>query len=43
MPLAAGLAVGLALLMADSLMIFRKDRRCLHDLVADTLVTKRNR
>lgn len=36
-------AVGLALLMADSLMIFRKDRRCLHDLVADTLVTKRNR
>ncbi len=34
--------IGLALLMADSLMIFRKDRRCLHDLVADTLVTKRN-
>ncbi|MFZ2276343.1 MAG: RDD family protein [Prosthecobacter sp.] len=33
--------LGLALLMADSLMIFRKDRRCLHDLVADTLVTKR--
>lgn len=36
-------AVGLALLMADSLMIFRKDRRCLHDLVADTLVTKRDK
>ncbi|MHB1082283.1 MAG: RDD family protein [Prosthecobacter sp.] len=34
-------AVGLVLLMADSLMIFRKDRRCLHDLVADTQVTKR--
>lgn len=34
--------IGLALLLADSFMIFRKDRRCLHDLVADTLVTKRN-
>ena len=34
--------MGWALLMADYLMIFRKDRRCLHDLVADTLVTKRN-
>lgn len=33
--------MGWALLMADYLMIFRKDRRCLHDLVADTLVTKR--
>jgi len=34
--------IGLALLLTDSLMIFRKDRRCLHDMVADTLVTKRN-
>lgn len=34
--------IGLALLMTDSLMIFRKDRRCLHDMVADTVVTKRN-
>lgn len=31
--------IGLALLLVDSLMIFRKDRRCLHDLLADTLVT----
>ncbi len=35
--------VGLSLLLADCLMIFRKDRRCLHDLVADTLVARRNR
>lgn len=34
--------IGLALLLTDSLLIFRKDRRCLHDLIADTLVTKRN-
>ncbi len=33
--------VGVALLIADSLMIFRKDRRCLHDMIAETLVTKR--
>ncbi len=33
--------MGWALLMADYLMVFRKDRRCLHDLIADTLVTKR--
>ncbi|OYW74927.1 MAG: hypothetical protein B7Z37_15605 [Verrucomicrobia bacterium 12-59-8] len=35
--------VGLALLLTDGLMIFRADRRCLHDLVAGTLVTKRSR
>ncbi|WP_395753397.1 RDD family protein [Prosthecobacter sp.] len=35
--------VGVALLLTDSLLIFRQDRRCLHDLIADTLVTKRNR
>ncbi|WP_395736587.1 RDD family protein [Prosthecobacter sp.] len=35
--------LGLPLLLADALMIFRQDRRCLHDLIADTLVTKRNR
>ena len=34
--------VGLLLLLADALMIFRKDRRCMHDLVADTMVAKRN-
>lgn len=34
--------VGMALLLTDGLMIFRKDRRCLHDLVAGTLVTKRS-
>jgi len=33
---------GLVLLLTDALMVFRKDRRCLHDLVADTVVTKRN-
>lgn len=36
-------SMGLALLLADTFMIFRKDRRCLRDLVADTLVTRRNR
>lgn len=36
-------AMGLVLLFADSFMIFRKDQRCLHDLVADTLVVKLNR
>lgn len=33
--------VGPFLLISDSLMIFRKDRRCLHDLVADTKVVRR--
>ncbi len=36
-------AMGMALLVANALMIFRQDRRCMHDLVADTLVTKRSR
>jgi uncharacterized RDD family membrane protein YckC len=35
--------IGLVLMLGNVLMIFRQDRRCLHDLVADTLVTKRNR
>ncbi|WP_395746782.1 RDD family protein [Prosthecobacter sp.] len=35
-----GLA-GMALPVANVLLIFRQDRRCLHDLVADTLVTRR--
>lgn len=30
--------VGLFLSLLDALMIFRSDRRCLHDLVADTIV-----
>ncbi len=36
-------AMGMALLVANALMIFRQDRRCMHDLVADTVVTKRSR
>lgn len=35
--------VGPLLLLADSLMIFRQDRRCLHDLVADTRVVRRQK
>jgi uncharacterized RDD family membrane protein YckC len=35
--------LGPVLMVGDVLLIFRKDRRCLHDLVADTLVTKRPR
>jgi uncharacterized RDD family membrane protein YckC len=35
--------IGPALTLGNVLMIFRKDRRCLHDLVAETLVTKRSR
>ena len=35
--------MGMALLLTDVLTIFRKDRRCLHDLVSETLVTKRSR
>ncbi|MCB1275755.1 RDD family protein [Prosthecobacter sp.] len=34
--------VGPILSLGNVLMIFRKDRRCLHDLVADTIVTRRN-
>lgn len=36
-------AMGLALMVANALMVFRQDRRCMHDLVADTMVTKRSR
>lgn len=35
--------IGLAVLLVDSLMIFRKDRRCLHDMVAETLVTNKRK
>lgn len=35
--------VGLALALANAFMIFRQDHRCMHDLMADTLVTKRSR
>ena len=35
--------LGPALMLGNVLLIFRKDRRCLHDLVADTLVAKRSR
>jgi len=35
--------LGVVLLLTDVLSIFRKDRRCLHDLVSETLVTKRSR
>ena len=31
---------GLVAFMIDSLFIFRQDRRCLHDLIADTVVAK---
>lgn len=31
---------GAAVILADSLMIFRDDRRCLHDIVAETQVVK---
>ncbi|HRH98687.1 MAG TPA: RDD family protein [Prosthecobacter sp.] len=34
--------VGPVITLGNVLMIFRKDRRCMHDLVADTIVTKRN-
>lgn len=34
--------VGPVLMFANILLIFRKDRRCMHDLVADTRVIKRN-
>jgi len=32
--------IGLSILLVDALMIFRKDRRCLHDWVADTEVIR---
>ena len=35
--------MGLGLALANALMIFRQDRRCMHDLVADTLVVKISR
>lgn len=34
--------IGLPLMIGDILLIFRRDRRCLHDLVADTQVVKKN-
>jgi len=34
--------IGLPLMLGDFLLIFRSDRRCLHDLVSDTVVVKRN-
>jgi uncharacterized RDD family membrane protein YckC len=35
--------MGIVVLLANALMIFRQDRRCMHDLVADTMVMKRIR
>ena len=32
--------VGLILVLTDILFIFREDRRCLHDMMADTIVVK---
>jgi uncharacterized RDD family membrane protein YckC len=32
--------VGMVYALVDCLMIFRADRRCLHDLIADTIVVK---
>ncbi|MEO8671222.1 MAG: RDD family protein [Tahibacter sp.] len=32
--------IGLLIKLTDSLMIFRDDFRCLHDLIADTIVVK---
>ncbi len=32
--------VGMIYALVDCLMIFRADRRCLHDLIADTIVVK---
>ena len=35
--------LGPVLMLGNIMLIFRKDRRCMHDLVADTMVTKRTR
>jgi uncharacterized RDD family membrane protein YckC len=32
--------VGYVVALADPLMIFREDRRCMHDLIADTIVVR---
>ncbi len=32
--------VGMAYSLIDALMIFRTDRRCIHDMIADTIVVK---
>mgnify|MGYP003422793069 FL=1 len=32
--------IGMVYALVDCLMIFRADRRCLHDLIADTIVVK---
>lgn len=32
--------LGIAVALTDALMIFRDDHRCLHDLIADTIVVK---
>lgn len=32
--------VGIPYALVDALLIFRNDRRCLHDLIADTIVVK---
>jgi len=36
-------SIGPVLMLGNIMLIFRKDRRCMHDLVADTMVTRRIR